>query len=90
MTSGSYERYFTVDGVRYHHIIDPATQMPAGYFSSVTVLTEDSALADALSTALFCMPYEDGLALVEKIGGVEVLWITADGTQYRTDGLPLL
>lgn len=44
----------------------------------------------ALSTALFCMPYEDGLALVEKIGGVEVLWITADGTQYRTDGLPLL
>ncbi len=90
VTSGSYERYFTVDGVRYHHIIDPATQMPAGYFSSVTVLTEDSALADALSTALFCMPYEDGLALVEKIGGVEVLWITADGTQYRTDGLPLL
>ena len=54
------------------------------------MLTEDSALADALSTALFCMPYEDGLALVEKIGGVQVLWITAGGTQYRTDGLPLL
>ena len=86
VTSGNYERYFTVDGTRYHHIIDKDTWMPADYFSSITVLTPDSGLADALSTALFTMPYEQGMALVKKIGGVEVLWITPDGTQYRTEG----
>ena len=87
VTSGNYERYFTVDGVRYHHIIDPQTRMPADYFASVTVITPDSGLADALSTALFCMSYEDGLALAEKIGNVDVLWITQDGAQYHTPNL---
>ena len=90
VTSGNYERYFTVDGVRYHHIIDKDTGMPAEYFSSVTVITRDSALADALSTALFCMPYEQGLALVEGLGDVQVLWILPDGTQYKTPDLELL
>ena len=56
----------------------------------MTVITADSALADALSTALFCMSYEDGLALTEKLDNVEVLWITTDGTQYKTPGLELL
>ena len=90
VTSGDYERYFVVDGVKYHHVIDKDTLMPSKYFSSVTILTENSALADALSTALFTMSYEDGLALVNKIGGVEVLWITPDGTQYRTPGIEAL
>lgn len=90
VTSGDYERFFTVDGVRYHHIIDPDTRMPADYFSSVTVLTPDSGLADALSTALFCMSYEDGLALAEKLGNVDVLWIGRDGTQLCTDGIEAL
>jgi thiamine biosynthesis lipoprotein len=44
-------------------------------------------LADALSTALFAMPYEDGLEIVQKIGNVEVLWITMDGKQYTTPGI---
>ena len=87
VTSGNYERFFTVDNVRYHHVIDQDTLMPSEHFASVTIITKDSALADALSTALFCMNHEDGLALVEKIGGVDVLWITEDGTQYMTDGL---
>ena len=90
VTSGDYERYFSVDGKRYHHIIDKDTWMPAEFFSAITVITPDSGLADALSTALFTMSYEDGAALVEKIGGVEVLWITHDGTQYRTEGFSKL
>ena len=58
--------------------------MPASYFSSITILTANSGLADALSTALFSMSYEDGLALVERIGAVEVLWISsAVGMCYR-------
>ncbi len=90
VTSGDYERYFTVDGTRYHHIIDKDTWMPADYFSAITVITPDSGLADALSTALFAMSYEDGAALVAEIGNVEVLWITADGAQYRTEGFSKL
>ena len=86
VTSGDYERYYTVDGVKYHHIIDPLTLHPAGYFSSVTVFTENSALADALSTALFCMSYEDGSQLISKLDGVSVMWITADGEELLSDG----
>ena len=90
VTSGDYERYFYVNGVKYHHVIDKDTLMPATYFASVSIITEHSGLADALSTALFTMSYEEGLALVNAIGGVEVLWITADGTQYQTPGLSAL
>ena len=86
VTSGVYERYFTVNGQRYHHIIDKDTLYPATYFSSLTVVTRDSALADALSTALFCMPWEDGQKLAESIGGVELLWIFPDGEMRSTPG----
>ena len=87
MTSGVYERYFTVNGVRYHHIIDKDTLFPAAYYDSLTVLCRDSGLADALSTALFCMPYEDSRALADSLEGVEVLWIFPDGEQRCTDGV---
>ena len=87
VTSGDYERYYVVDGVRYHHIIDPETNMPSDYFSSVSVFTKDGALADTLSTALFCMSYEEGLALVESLDGVDALWVTRDGSIKKTDGV---
>ena len=87
VTSGDYERFFTVDGVKYHHVIDKDTLMPAAHFSSVTIVTPNSGLADALSTALFSMSYQEGLALVNKIGNVDVLWITPDGTQFYTQGM---
>ena len=86
VTSGVYERYFTVSGTRYHHIIDRDTLFPAAYYDSLTVVTRDSALADALSTALFCMPQEEGEELAETIGGVEILWIYPDGAQRCTPG----
>jgi len=90
VTSGTYERYFTVDGVRYHHIIDKETLMPANYFSSLTIVAKDSALADALSTALFCMSYEEGTELLDSMEGVEALWIFPDGTKKMTPGLERL
>ena len=77
VTSGNYERYFIHRGVRYHHIIDKDTLTPSRYFSSVTVLHSSSAVADALSTALFSMSYEDGKALADSLGA-EVIWITED------------
>ena len=86
VTSGIYERYFTVDGQRYHHIIDKDTLHPSEHFASVTVVVKDSGIADALSTALFCMTEEEGTALAEKYGA-EVLWIRPDGTQSMTPGL---
>ena len=87
VTSGSYQRYFTVDGVRYHHIVDPDSGYPENRFLSVSVLCPDSALADALSTALFSMTEEEGRALLETVEeDVEALWITADGGIRTTDG----
>lgn len=86
VTSGTYQRYYTVGGVRYHHIIDPATLMPAAYYESVSVLCPDSGLADALSTALFIMPLEDGLALISTLEGTEALWVDAQGNQTMSDG----
>ncbi len=79
VTSGNYERYYIADGKKYHHIIDKDTLMPSEYFASVTVITPDSALADALSTALFNMSYEEGLALVNALDNVKVIWLTVDG-----------
>ena len=86
VTSGDYERYFFAGNTAYHHIIDPETLYPAKYFSSVTILTESSALADALSTALFCMSYEDGLELVNSLGGIEVIWVDLEYNILTTQG----
>ena len=80
VTSGNYQRYYEVDGVRYCHIVDPDTRMPADYFASVTILAADSGLADALSTAVYTMPYGEGLDFVNQMEGVEAMWIFADGT----------
>lgn len=87
VTSGNYERYFVSGSNTYHHIIDPETLMPANYFASVSIFASDSGLADSLSTALFCMSYEEGLALVRRIGNIDVIWIYNDGTIKHTDGV---
>lgn len=79
VTSGDYQRYMTVDGKRYAHIIDPSTGYPAEYMRSVTVVDEDSAFADAMSTALFCMPLEQGMQLA-KDQGFEAVWFLTEGT----------
>ena len=83
VTSGDYQRTYTVDGTKYHHIIDPETRMPSRYWHSVSVLCEDSGLADALSTALFLLPLEEGEALAKALGA-EALWIGEE--EYMTPG----
>lgn len=85
VTSGVYERYFTVDGERYHHIIDKDTCYPAAYFSSVTVVSGDSALADALSTALFCMSLDEGVELLKGLDA-QALWIFPSGEIEYSEG----
>lgn len=67
VTSGDYQRYYTVDDKMMHHIIDPTTMYPAKYVRSITIVTEDSSIADILSTALFTLSYDAGLALLKKV-----------------------
>ena len=86
VTSGSYQRYYLVDGKRYHHIIDPETLMPSEGFVSVSILTKSSADGDALSTALFCMSFEEGLALIESIPDTEAMWVFQDGREETSSG----
>ncbi|MCD8348400.1 MAG: FAD:protein FMN transferase [Lachnospiraceae bacterium] len=89
VTSGTYERYFEVDGRIYHHILDPNTGYPADNgLVSVTILADSSTTCDALSTTCFVLGLEDGLELIESIDGVEALFITEDETMYRTSGFP--
>jgi len=86
VTSGDYERYYMVDGVRYCHIIDGDTLMPADYFPAVSIITKDSGVADALSTSVFNMPLEEGMAFVNSLEDVEAMWILEDGSIKYSDG----
>ena len=84
-TSGDYQRYFTVDGVNYHHIIDPQTAVPTALWRSVSVVCPDPGLADVLSTALFVLPLEEGKELAAK-AQAEAMWLDHTGQRYYTEG----
>ena len=88
VTSGTYQRYYIVDGQRYHHIIHPETLMPSDEYLCISVLCPSSAMGDALSTALFCMPLAQGQSLVSSLPEVEVLWVLSDGTKYTSEHFP--
>ncbi|MDF2821110.1 MAG: putative secreted protein [Clostridiales bacterium] len=79
VSSGNYERYYTVNGKQYHHIISPDTLMPSEYFTAVSVVCKDSGLADTLSTAIYNMPFEEGKALIDSLEDTEALWVFANG-----------
>ena len=85
VTSGDYQRAYVVDGELYHHIIDPATLYPSTLWRSVTILCEDSGLADALSTALFVLPLEEGKQLLEK-AGAEAMWVDREENRFYSPG----
>ena len=85
VTSGDYQRVYTVGGKNYHHIIDPETLMPSEYWRSVTIVCEDSGLADALSTALFLMDRESGQKLLDACGAM-ALWVDGAGNICYSPG----
>ncbi len=85
VTSGDYQRSYVVDGKAYHHIIAPDTLMPAALWRSVTVVCSDSGLADALSTALFLLPLQQGQELLAACGA-EAMWLDAKGQEFFSPG----
>jgi len=85
VTSGDYQRAYVVDGELYHHIIDPATLYPSTLWRSVTILCEDSGLADALSTALFLLPLEQGQKLLDQTGAM-AMWVNRNGESFYSPG----
>ncbi len=87
VTSGSYQRYYTVDNVNYHHIINPKTLMPANYYLSVTVIAKDSGLCDALSTALFNMTIEEGTKIISTLDDIYVMWVDSNKQIIYSKGL---
>lgn len=85
-TSGNYERYVEADGVRYHHILDPATGYPVqNGLSSVTIVSEDGFLTDALSTACYVAGAEKGMRLADRYH-CQAMFVSEDGTLQMTDG----
>ena len=79
VTTGTYQRYFEKNNKIYHHIIDPTTGYPCeNNLSSVTIITNSSLTADALSTTCFLLGYEDGMKLVNLLDNVDAVFITND------------
>lgn len=86
-TAGDYERFFEKDGVRYHHILDPATLQPASGCQSVTVIAKEGILADGLDTGVFVMGPERGMELVEQLDEVEAIIVDRSGAIRISSGL---
>lgn len=88
VTSGIYERYLEVDGIKYHHIMDPRTGYPLdNEVSGVTVFAPTSADGDAYSTALFLIGIEEGIAFIDAKEGFEVAYIDKDGGVHLSSGI---
>ncbi len=86
-TAGDYQRYFMKDGVRYHHILDPATLLPARGCQSVTVIAKDGVMADGLDTGIFVLGPDKGMALIESLPDVEGVIVDQEGTVLVSSGL---
>ncbi len=86
-TSGDYERFFIEDGVKYHHIINPGTGKSASGLRSVSILGTDSTTTDALSTSIFILGVDEGLALLDELADIEGVIIDQKGKLYYSEGL---
>ena len=92
VSSGNYQRYFKnlndlQDDTLYHHIIDPRTNLPGGETTSVTILYNDGAIGDLLSTILFLMDIEDGLEYVNQTEGLEAIWYIDSDNIIKSDNI---
>ncbi len=88
VTSGIYERGFTIDSVHYHHILDPETGWSVqNELAGISIVTGDACTADALSTTVFTMGLEEGTAFIESLEGVDAIFVTRDGKISHTSGL---
>ena len=85
ITSGDYQRYYTVEGKKYHHIIDPQTLYPAEKWRSVSIVCEDSGVGDMLSTSLFLLEQEEGQKLLDKYNACAV-WVDLNGELHYSPG----
>lgn len=85
-TSGDYEQYFSKDGKRYSHLINPLTGLPADQCEAVTIITKETLLADALSTGVFILGPKKGLELIEKLENVEGIIVDTTGQVYESSG----
>lgn len=90
VSSGDYIRYYTVAGKRYHHIIDPQTLFPSAYYQSVSIVCPDSGMADALSTTIFNLPFEEGLQMIENLPDTEAVWVFPDDSVKFSSGFEAL
>ena len=86
-TAGDYQRFFEVNGIRYHHILDPKTLQPSRASQSVTVFAKEGVVADGLDTGIFVMGREKGMALIESLLGVEGIIVDSDGKVWVSSGL---
>ena len=86
-TSGDYERFFEEGDQRFHHIIDPSTGQPSRGVRSATVIGPDATWTDALSTSIFVLGLEEGLALVERLEAFEAIVVDAAGSLHYSSGL---
>ncbi|MGI6437418.1 MAG: FAD:protein FMN transferase [Sphaerochaeta sp.] len=88
MTSGPYERFFEHEGKIYHHILDTKTGYPvASPLTSVSIITDRSVIADGLSTAVYALGLEKGLELIDRLDGVEAIFLTKDRSVYASEGI---
>ena len=88
ITSGSYQRFFTEGGQKYHHILSPKTGRPVNNgLLSVTIVCEDGTLADCLSTAMFVLGPQAALNYWRTYGGFEMVLVKSDGHVILTNGL---
>jgi len=89
VTSGDYERFYMYENQRYHHILNPKTGYPSTMSQSMTVIAENATMADAWSTGLFVLGYQQGDSLVERQSGIQALWVTDAGQIKQTSNITL-
>jgi thiamine biosynthesis lipoprotein len=87
VTSGNYEKYVTIDNIKYTHIIDPRTGFPSRGIISVTVFSPKAELADALATSIFVMGIEVGINRINQLKGIECVIIDEQGNIHTSKNL---